>query len=171
MVQSLALFSLAFSLGGCVTPADTPANAVGATIDYSLSPCFGFCPSFDLSVTPDGAGTYDGKGWVATRGEARFTASDWQYRAFAERLAPFRPESSVTYGYDNCDGPLATDSPSVEITWREPGEEPVTLNWYMGCRQPGLAENSQAISSAWQELPVGDLVGSDEERQKYGGFE
>ena len=63
---------------------------------------------------------------------------------------------------------MATDSPSVTVTWRDPGEEPVTLNWYMGCRQPGLADNSEALYKAWEELPVDALVGPDEGRQNFG---
>ncbi|MBB3032896.1 DUF6438 domain-containing protein [Alteriqipengyuania lutimaris] len=156
----------ALPLAACATPAieDTPASS----IEYSLTPCFGFCPSFSLAVNEDGKGTFDGERFVAHEGPAQFTASRAQAAAFARRLAPFRPESSVSYGYENCDGPVATDSPSVKITWREPGSEPVTLKWYMGCRQPGLTENRDALYKAWRELPVDELVGSDEERQTYG---
>ena len=170
MIRSVPICGPVFALVSCATPGAMPDENPVATIDYSLGPCFGFCPSFELSVTPEGAGTYEGQAFVAKQGEAHFTASDAEYRAFARRIAPFRPARSVSYGYDNCDGPVATDSPSVTITWRDPGEEPVTLNWYMGCRQPGLAENSDALYKAWQELPVDSLVGSDEKRQEYGRF-
>jgi hypothetical protein len=168
MIRFVPISIAALALTGCVTPgAGTDAQSA-PTIDFSVGPCFGFCPDFALSVTPEGEGTYEGRNFVAKRGEARFIASEEDYRAFARRLAPFRPEKSVSYGYDNCDGPVATDSPSVTVTWRDPGEEPVTLNWYMGCRQPGLADNSEALYKAWEELPVDALVGADEDRQNFG---
>ena len=170
MIRSVPMCGLAFALVSCATPGAMADDGAATRIDYSLSPCFGFCPSFELSVTPEGEGTYEGQAFVARQGAARFTASEAEYRAFARRLAPFRPAKSVSYGYNNCDGPIATDSPSVIITLRDPGEEPVTLNWYMGCRQPGFAENSEALYKAWQELPVDDLVGDDEDRQGYDRF-
>ena len=170
MLKTVPICALALALGGCVTPVTHGDTGAPSSIDYSLTPCFGFCPAFSLSVSDDGTGTYDGQAFVATRGEAGFMASDAEFAAFAHRLAPFKPQKSVNYGYENCDGPVATDSPSVSITWHDPGEDPVTLTWYMGCRQPVLVENSDALYTAWQELPVAELVGSDEERQNFGGF-
>ncbi|MEL7685896.1 DUF6438 domain-containing protein [Citromicrobium bathyomarinum] len=168
MIRILTICALPFAVAGCVTPGQAPDSAASAeTIEYSLTPCFGFCPSFRLSVARNGAGTYHGERFVQQKGTAAFTASQREFEAFAERLAPFRPESSVAYGYENCDGPVATDSPSVKITWHEAGREPVTLDWYLGCRQPGLVENRDALYQAWQELPVDDLVGTAENRQIY----
>ena len=168
IIRAALIASFALLLTACATTPTAPDNS--ATIDYTVTPCFGFCPSFELSVTAEGDGTYEGQAFVARRGEASFMASDAEYQAFARRLAPYRPKESVSYGHDNCDGPVATDSPSVKITWRDPGEQPVTLYWYMGCRQPGLTENSEALYKAWQELPVDDLVGDDEDRQGYDRF-
>ena len=170
MIRPVLICALPLALAACVTPGEAPGElASAATIEYAVTPCFGFCPAFQLSVTGDGAGTYTGEGYVQEKGTAAFTASPEELAAFVRRIAPFRPETSVTYGYDNCDGPLRTDSPSVKITWRDPGSDPVTLDWYMGCLQPGLVENSEALYKAWQELPVDDLVGANESRQSYGG--
>ena len=168
MIRLVPICALPLALAACVTPGDAGTDLTESTIEYSIGPCFGFCPSFALSISPEGEGSYEGRAFVANRGKADFTATDVEYRAFAQRLAPFRPDRSVKYDYENCDGPVATDSPSVTITWRNPGEPPVTLNWYMGCRQPGLAENSKALYRAWEELPLESLVGSDEQRQTYG---
>ena len=168
MIRTVSICALPLAIAGCVTPAAGPSSTAPVEkIDYAVTPCFGFCPSFTLSVAQDGAGTYRGKRFVQQKGAASFTASPDEVEAFARRLAPFRPESSVEYGYENCDGPVATDSPSVKITWHEAGKQPVTLNWYMGCRQPGLVENRDALYQAWQELPVDDLVGTAENRQMY----
>ena len=172
MFRAASIASFALLLTACATTPAAPLTPdSSATIDYTVTPCFGWCPAFSLSVEADGDGTYEGQAFVAQRGKAQFAASEAEYAAFERRLAPFRPARSVTYGYENCEGLVHTDAPSVTITWREPGEEPVTLDWYMGCRQPGLTENSDALYKAWQELPVDDLVGSDENRQTYGRLE
>ncbi len=170
MLRPVSTSLIALALTACVAPGDTPDAAL-SSIDYSLTPCFGFCPAFSLSVDADGTGKYNGQAFVKQRGTSVFSASPEEVAAFVERIAPYRPEDSVSYGYENCDGPVATDSPTVTITWHEAGEKPVTLQWYMGCRQPGLADNSEALYDAWRELPVEGLVGNNEDRRTYGGFD
>ncbi|GAB5347575.1 DUF6438 domain-containing protein [Alteriqipengyuania sp. 357] len=172
MLKTVPICALTLALAGCATPGMGDGSAPPpASVDYTVTPCFGFCPSFSMSVSADGKGTYDGERFVKEQGTAAFSASPEEVAAFFDRIAPFRPEESVQYGYENCDGPVATDSPSVKITWHEAGAEPVTLDWYMGCRQPGLTQNREALYKAWQELPLADLVGTDENRQQYAGYE
>ena len=171
MLKTIPICALTLALAGCVTTATQESPAMPSAVEYSLTPCFGFCPSFALSLDADGKGTYRGEAFVKQQGKSMFEASPEQVAAFVERIAPYRPESSVSYGYENCDGPVATDSPTVTITWKDADAAPVTLEWYMGCRQPGLNENRDALYRAWQELPVGNLVGDDEERMNYPRYE
>ena len=155
-------------LAGCTHYTEPPrgAQAADPTIDFAVSPCFGFCPDFSITLAPSGEGTYEGNRFVKTEGRATFTVTPQEYAAFRERLAPFRPEQSVRYDYEHCDGPVATDHPSVSVRWTDAVGEARELDWYLGCRQPELTENSDAIYQAWQELPaVAELVGTDEERR------
>ncbi|MDE1466719.1 DUF6438 domain-containing protein [Aurantiacibacter sp. D1-12] len=170
---------IAFALSACMQdgavtePAsDAPATsetpiASGERIAFSLEPCFGFCPDFELEIDGSGRGTYDGQNFVLQRGRHDFSASAEEVAAFAERLAPFRPAQDTSYGYDNCDVPVYTDAPSVRITWFGEDGNRTELNWYLGCRQPGLVEHEGTITEAWEELPIGHLVGSDEDRASY----
>ena len=156
------------ALAACATvPGGPPAVQTAESISFAVEPCFGFCPDFDITVDAAGNGTYRGENFVAQKGEHPFRATPSQFDAFAARLAPFRPARSVQYGYENCDGMVATDSPSVRVTWHDADGGSTTLDWYMGCRQPGLAERSEQIYKAWQELPLEALVGADEDRMDY----
>ena len=167
-MQRLFLMAAPLALAGCVTaPAPDTGQSNVASIAFETGPCFGFCPQFGIDVSAAGQGTYDGKSSVRQQGAHRFTVSPAEFAAFRDRLAPFRPAQSVTYDRNKCDGPVRTDSPSVKVTWRDESGETVTLDWYMGCRQPGLAEKSDEIYKAWQELPLGTLVGDDAERASY----
>ena len=156
------------ALAGCVTP---PTEGNVESIAFETEPCFGFCPQFAIEVGADGQGTYDGGSSVRQQGTHAFTVTPAQFAAFRDRLAPFRPAQSVTWDRQQCDGPVATDSPSVKVTWRDDAGETVTLDWYMGCRQPGLTEQSDRIYEAWQELPLAALVGDDAERATYRRLE
>jgi len=169
MLKPIAALA-AFALAGCTTP--TAENTAGGndaveSIAFSTGPCFGACPVFEIEVDRSGKGIYRGKRFVAEKGERAFTASAAEWNAFTERLALFRPEASEKYGFENCDGPTATDQATVVVTWRDAEGGKTTLDWYMGCRQPGLAENAERIYGAWQELPLDDLVGTIEDRFRY----
>jgi len=163
-MRRLLLIMAPVALAGCVT---TPEPSNVASISFETEPCFGFCPQFAIEVRADGQGTYQGGTSVRQQGNHTFTASPTEFAAFRDRLAPFRPAQSAAWGHDKCDGPIRTDSPSVKVTWRDQTGESVTLDWYMGCRQPGLAEHSDEIYKAWQELPLDALVGNDDERANY----
>ncbi|MGV2496317.1 DUF6438 domain-containing protein [Pelagerythrobacter aerophilus] len=161
----------ALTLVACtpVSAPETTAHGAGAveSIAFSTGPCFGACPVFNVEVGRSGEGTFRGERFVAVKGERPFTASPTEWDAFTERLAPFRPETSQKYGFENCDGPTATDHASVVVTWRYTDGTETTLDWYMGCRQPGLAENAERLYEAWEELPLDDLVGTLEDRFRY----
>ncbi len=158
----------ALALAGCTTaPTQDNADSTVESIAFSTGPCFGACPVFEIELDRSGDGTYRGERFVAVKGERPFTASAAEWQAFAERLEPFRPETSVTYGFENCDGPTVTDQATVVVTWRNADGTETTLDWYMGCRQPGLAENGERLYGAWQELPLDDLVGTMEDRFRY----
>lgn len=157
----------ALTLAGCTTvPGEEPAQGA-ESIAFATGPCFGACPMFEVELAADGEGIYRGERFVAVKGERSFTASAAEWQAFAERLAPYRPETSVKYGHGACDGPAVTDQASVVVTWRDADGTETTLDWYLGCRQPGLAENAEAIYGAWQELPLDDLVGTADDRFRY----
>ncbi|UVI38856.1 DUF6438 domain-containing protein [Qipengyuania spongiae] len=165
-MQNRILAALALApLAACAT---VPALEAGAErISFSAEPCYGFCPAFEVTAGADGEGRYEGRSSVKVTGARQFSVTPEEFAAFRDRLAPYRPAQDVRYDHENCDAPLATDMPAVQVIWREANGRSTTLDWYMGCAQPGLAENREAIYGAWRELPLEELVGADSERQGY----
>jgi hypothetical protein len=152
-------------LAGCTTMsgADT---APPQTVQFEVTPCFGSCPVFTLSISADGHGVYEGGRFVKTKGRHEFTSTPAQVKAFFDRIAPFRPHGTKVYDYGHCPTPVATDSPSVNVGWSSAGK-PDSLNWYLGCRVPALNAIQPDLRNAWQELPLDDLVGRAENRFEY----
>src|SRR5512139_4200220 len=125
----------AFTLtGGCVTTGDAPGAAPDPQrISYETGPCFGACPVYRVTVSADGEGQFEGKRFTAVQGQREFRVSPDEYRAFAAALAPLRPAGgAVRY-----DGPprckrMATDLPSVTVTWHGSDGAEQSLFYYYG---------------------------------------
>lgn len=171
MKRAITVPFLALLASACTTNSASADPVVElASIRFETTGCHGVCPSFTAEVTA-GGGDYVGNAFVAHNGPQAFGLSLQEFASFEARLAPFRPQESVTYDWDNCDGPVHTDSPSVKITWTGTDDQAVSLNWYMGCEQPKLTEHFERIYRAWQNLPeLAQLVGSDDDRSVYEGF-
>ncbi len=157
----------AILLAGCAT---TPieSRAAPESVTFEETACFGSCPIFSFTLNADGSGTFEGTRFVAAKGEHRFTATPEQVKAFFARIERFRPSGAVEYGYANCSVPVRTDSPSVRVTWQGQGNgEADALSWYLGCAEPKVEKIKPDLYGAWQELPLGDLVGTKENRFEY----
>jgi hypothetical protein len=98
-----------------------PVAMESETIRYETAPCFGTCPVYSVTVTPDGKGIFEGKRFTAVTGTKTFQATPAAYRAFVAKLAPYRPsQNEMLYqpGTPNCAN-APTDMPSVDVVWTE----------------------------------------------------
>jgi len=146
--------------GGCVmavgntTTETAPVAIERETISYETSRCFGTCPVYRVTVQPDGTGVFEGRQFTKVVGTRDFRATPAQYRAFAARLQPYRPqgEQLIQPGQPGC-GQVATDMPSVDIRWNEMSGASQHLSLYYGCRMHDQAMN-EALRSAPNELPI-----------------
>ncbi|HEY0326511.1 MAG TPA: DUF6438 domain-containing protein, partial [Allosphingosinicella sp.] len=70
MVKRLtcALVLLA-AAGGCTTVPHRPIPIESESISYETGPCFGACPVYRVTVSPDGTGTVEGRRVTAVTGE------------------------------------------------------------------------------------------------------
>ena len=88
MMGPVALLALA----GCVTDREKvelePPTAAGDTIRFTAGRCFGACPAYTLTVTPDGSGLLEPERFTSVPGPTRFTVSAAQYRQLRTGLAP-----------------------------------------------------------------------------------
>lgn len=152
-------------LAGCTTMGGS-ASSPPQSVEFGVTPCFGSCPDFSLTLSADGQGVYEGGGFVKVKGTHKFTATPAQVQAFFDRLEPFRPAGEVRYDYGNCPVPVATDSASVNVRWKSAAGED-SLHWYRGCRVDALMKIKPDLQDAWKVLPLDDLVGTAENRFEY----
>ena len=159
MIRCLTLL---LALAAC-TPAARPGAPTGIEADsirYATGPCFGTCPVYSVTVTPDGAGTFVGERFTAVSGTRGFRIPPARYAALAATLAPYRPaggERRIAQGTPDC-GNAPTDMPSTDVTWTRAAGDSARLSFYHGC-----AANNRALADTLREvpamLPIGNLVG------------
>jgi hypothetical protein len=140
-------------MGGVPEPV---AAAALDRIDYEAGPCFGACPVFRFTLTADGKGTFVGMRNTAVAGERLFAVTPAEYRAFADRIAPYRPEMGDRIyqpGSDLC-RLVATDMPSVDVQWRTPRKLPQRLYYYFGCDRDKNGTMASALGDAIETLPA-----------------
>lgn len=149
---------------GCATdgapPAGGPQPIEADSMTYETQPCFGACPVYAVTVSPDGHGHFIGRRFTAVTGERDFTLDRAAYDRFAAAIAPYRPASgAVRYemGSDNC-GPAPTDMPSADVTWTSQIGSSETLHFYFGCRAQNAAL-AAALQAAPAALPIADFIG------------
>lgn len=152
-------------LGGCVmavgntTTETAPVAIERETISYETSPCFGTCPVYRVTVQPDGTGVFEGRRFTKVVGTRDFKATPGQYRAFAAKLQPYRPQQGerlVQPGQPGCDN-APTDMPSVDVRWNELSGASQHLSFYYGCRMRDQRMN-EALRSAPNELPIREYI-------------
>ncbi|QIG79420.1 DUF6438 domain-containing protein [Stakelama tenebrarum] len=164
----IAASGMALMLAGCATtggneaPPSGPIPTESESIRYQTSGCFGRCPVYQVTVRPDGTGTFVGERFTQVSGERDFTLTSAEYEAFKAKLAPYRPESGmrrIAPGTSECEN-VATDLPSVDISWTRPIGDSQSLYFYYGCDMEENAQMAQDLGEAAELLPIQKLVGA-----------
>jgi hypothetical protein len=162
MMSALAALSASVLATGCVEtrPELEKPVAAGDTIHFSAGPCFGVCPSYSLTVTPDGSGLLEPGRFTAVPGPTRFTVSAAQYRQLRAALMPFRPSTGtqkrIAHG-ENCTR-FATDMPEYVIEWTRDAAKPTRLDYQSGCMDPRYAKLRTTIGALPRMLGVEAMV-------------
>ena len=161
-MRVMSMAALALLASGCMTVTDDGPIAIESdAISYETGPCFGACPVFKVTVSPDGSGTFEGRQHTQLRGERRFRITPAQYRAFAAHLAPLRPaEGSVRLSGEAC-RQMATDLPSAEVTWFSQIGNSQNFYFYYGCDMEKNAAIGERLRRAPALLPIRDMIGRD----------
>jgi hypothetical protein len=146
---------LAGLLAACVTVQPDVAGGLPQSIVYETGPCFGACPVYTVTVGADGQGLFEGRRFTTVVGERRFSVTPAQYRAFAEQLAPLRPANgSIRYDTPPACTQMATDMPSVNVTWRSGNGEEQGLYYYFGCDMEARRAMAERLRAAPPLLPI-----------------
>jgi len=152
---------LAAASAGCSTVAERPMAIESESISYETGPCFGACPVYRVTVSPDGTGTFEGRRHTAVTGIRSFRATPAQYRAFRDQLAPLRPASgNVRLSGEQC-AMMATDLPSAEVTWFDIIGSSQSYYLYFGCDMERNRAAVERVRAAPGLLPIGELVGRE----------
>ncbi len=160
-MKSMGAAALALLADGCMTVPAGPVAIESDSISYETGPCFGACPVFRVSVSPDGTGTFEGRQHTAVTGERAFRISPAQYRAFAAHLAPLRPrEGSVRLSGEAC-AQIATDLPSAEVTWFSQIGNSENYYFYYGCDMEKNAAIAERLRRAPSLLPIREMIGRE----------
>lgn len=162
MKGSLSILISALAVAGCATPRpelEKPV-AAGDTIRFTAGPCLGRCPSYSLTVTPDGSGLLEPQRFTAVPGPTRFTVTAAQYRRLRATLAPYRPAAGTVKRIasgENC-ARFATDMPGYAIQWsRDPGK-PARLEFQSGGMDARYARLRTAIGSIPRLLDIEPML-------------
>jgi len=149
----------ALALGGCA--GSEPAVSTGApnalpaeTIAISVGPCFGFCPVYDVSFTPAGVVTFDGKRHTEVLGERSRAGGKGAYRALAAALAPYRPADGTTARVE-CSAAIS-DTSSFTITWTASSGRQTVATHQRGCRSGPGQELDRVLEDLPSKLGIAD---------------
>lgn len=153
----------ALLLAGCVTgerPELEAPVAAGDTIRFSAGPCFGVCPSYRLTVTPDGSGLIEPERFTAVPGPTRFAVSMAEYKRFRAALLPHRPPTGTTrrIGHgENCER-FATDMAGYTLEWTQAKAAPTKLDYQSGCMDARYGKLRATIAAIPKMLGVEAMV-------------
>ncbi len=162
VVASATLASCAMPLidrGGGGIQAHSPDEIV-----YSISPCRGFCPAYNVRVREDGRATFEGVVHTATKGQVALRTNEGLFSDLARQLTAVRPDASQrTISHENCTV-YATDQQVVSVIWLRAGKRISELTYDLGCQDEALAPLRRSLAEARRRLPIDALVGKPEQR-------
>ncbi len=136
------------------------AARAGDSIRITAGPCFGFCPSYSVLVTPDGSGLLEPRRNTAVPGPTRFTVTVATYRKLRASLAAFRPATGQEKRIDhqeNCTR-FATDMPGYEIEWTRKGADKTELRFQSGCGDARYAKLKAALRAMPKLLDIEPML-------------
>lgn len=127
----LVLAGAAF-LGGCtlLRSAEAPA-AQGEQIVISMGPCFGFCPVYMVSLSPDGLVRFDGLRHTAVTGPQTRTVPRSTYEEVRLAIAPLRPSTGAEREWPCPQRP--TDTSQLTLEWLDDQGHRTVLRYGKGC--------------------------------------
>lgn len=161
MIKAMTAGVAMLVLAGCATPsgADKPV-AKADTIRFSAGPCFGVCPVYSVTVSPDGSGILVPQKNTSVPGETRFAVTPLQYKRLRDAFAPFRPltgkQKRISHG-ENCER-AATDMPGYEIVWTRAGQDKTELDFYSGCFDARYARLREAVKAVPKILDIEKML-------------
>jgi hypothetical protein len=124
MRRAIAIGLGALLLAACAPVAAPAAEEAPVRITLSRSVCFGYCPAYSVSVTGDGAVTYEGHQHVHVRGVQRSTISREAVARLVERFDAIGFESLQDHYRSD-----VTDLPTYTLVLERSGRRKVVEDY------------------------------------------
>lgn len=142
------------------TEAETPLRP-GVLASLRRTACYGWCPSYELTIYEDGRVEYDGRDYVKTKGKVSSKVDAAKLEAVREAFRSAQFFSLGNYKYDPKKDP--TDGPSAVLYYAEAGRAKVVDHYGGSGRAPAsVGTLEDAIDSL---LDVEQWIGTDSERE------
>lgn len=136
-----------FALAACATN-----HNESAAIQISESACFGSCPIYELTVTPDDRYQLDGRRFTRINGYSDGALAPGSFERMQDLLENANffslPENYTFANPDVCPGPQLSDMPSITISYTTP-RRMHTVTWYQGCRAPVMRDLRDGLRDAF----------------------
>jgi hypothetical protein len=135
----------------------TASQPKSGFISLERTVCFGSCPSYKVTITQDGAVTYEGRDFVKTKGTATAQIKPEDFNKLVnefEKIKYFSLDDRYEPGAPGCPNP-ATDMPSARTSIQVNGKTK-SISHYHGCR------NSEVLLALGAlELRIDEIAGTE----------
>jgi hypothetical protein len=124
-----------------------PKEKTELSLKMERSGCYGQCPTYDLTIQPDGNVLFEGKFYTDVKGktEGKITLEQLkQLIAEIERANFFSLDNAYNYDSKNCPS-MATDLPTVILSIKLNGKEK-TINHYHGCFENDKPKDASSVN-------------------------
>lgn len=146
---------------GCAQHSQVPGSPDPIRISYSVGPCYGTCPVYQVAVEADGSTYFNGERHTLVAGTQERKNRARVFRQVRSTLADYQPAMGVTQGTEDCT-PRVTDLPQYTVIWTNASYEQAVLEHNTGCHSDRGRELTQTLRSldgllgvdAWVRTPI-----------------
>ncbi|MEP6911612.1 MAG: DUF6438 domain-containing protein [bacterium] len=148
-------------LGSGARSFSQPAIPKDTVITLTRTGCFGYCPSYTLTISADGSVTFEGRDYVKTKGTFKSRISRKQLQQLISEFKNanyFSLKNKYESEEDGC-STVWTDYPSATTSIRINGKSKSILHYY-GChKDPGNAMYPKGLTEL--ESKIDQIVGTE----------
>lgn len=115
-------------------------------ISYSVGPCAGTCPEYQVAVEANGATYFNGVRHTRIKGTQQINNKEAIFAAAQSRLAAWKPEMGVTRSTLDCE-PRVADLPQYTVIWTNAAFEQSVLEHDTGCHSDSGRQLTETLES------------------------
>ena len=160
-IPCLVLLTGLSALAAACTSVPTPDTSAYQALSVTESACFGFCPDYTITITPDDHYVLDARRFTRTSGESEGSLPAGSYERMLAVLA--RDDFSglppaIVSGNDEVCPHWHTDAPSVTLV-ADGAAGPVEVVWYRGCSgHPAIERVARIVEDLRLLYEFDDLI-------------